>query len=67
MGDGRTGTPFRLTGLSATEAVFENPQHDYPQRIIYRKSGNRLDARIEGVDKGKARSEDFPMEPVSCR
>src|SRR5687768_10237437 len=29
------GTDFKLTRASATEAVFENPQHDFPKRIIY--------------------------------
>ena len=28
------GTDFKLTSASATEAVFENPQHDFPKRII---------------------------------
>lgn len=29
-------TTFKLTKLAATEVVFENPDHDFPQRIIYR-------------------------------
>ena len=34
------GTDFKLTRASATEAVFEKPEHDFPKRIIYRKSGD---------------------------
>jgi hypothetical protein len=61
------GTPFTLTKGSDTEAVFENPDHDFPQRIIYRRSGDRgLYARIEGSQKGKPRFEEFPMVRVKC-
>jgi Domain of unknown function (DUF6265) len=43
------GTDFKLTRLTRQEAVFENPAHDFPKRIIYRKSGDgKLSARIEG-------------------
>lgn len=31
------GTEFRLAELSATRAVFQNPQHDFPKRIVYQK------------------------------
>lgn len=43
------GTDFKLTRASATEAVFENPQHDFPKRIIYRRTGeDGLTASIDG-------------------
>lgn len=45
---GNPPTPFRLTEVSATRAVFENPQHDFPQRIIYTLRGQQLCARVEG-------------------
>ena len=32
---GKPPTEFVLTELSATRAVFENPRHDSPQRIVY--------------------------------
>jgi hypothetical protein len=67
IGSGQPGTPFTLTRLSDNEAVFENPKHDFPQRIIYRRSGDRvLHARIDGTDKGKTRAEDFPMQRSRC-
>ena len=45
------GTDFKLTRASATEAVFENPQHDFPKRIIYRKTGD--DLLTASVDAGE--------------
>jgi hypothetical protein len=49
------GTDFKLTRASATEAVFENPQHDFPKRIIYRKNGDdSLTASIDGGEGTKA-------------
>ena len=54
------GTDFKLTRASATEAVFENPQHDFPKRIIYRKSGDdSLTASIDGGEGTKAMSFSF--------
>jgi hypothetical protein len=42
-------TAFRLVRGGPGEVVFENPGHDFPQRIIYRRSGDRLTGRIEGM------------------
>jgi hypothetical protein len=51
------GTDFKLTKASATEAVFENPQHDFPKRITYRKTGDdSLTASIDGGEGTKAMS-----------
>jgi hypothetical protein len=51
------GTDFKLTRASATEAVFENPQHDFPKRIIYRKTADdALTASIDGGEGTKAMS-----------
>ena len=51
------GTDFKLTKASATEAVFENPQHDFPKRIIYRKTGDAsLTASIDAGEGSKAMS-----------
>jgi hypothetical protein len=60
-----------MLGMSRTvangKAVFENPQHDFPQRIIYRleKDGS-LAAAIEGMSKGKLKRIDFPMKRAKC-
>lgn len=54
------GTDFKLTKASTTEAVFENPQHDFPKRIIYRKIGDdSLTASIDGGEGTKATSFSF--------
>ena len=51
------GTDFKLTRASATEAVFENPQHDFPKRIIYRKTGDDgLTATVDAGEGSKAMS-----------
>jgi len=36
--------------------VFENPGHDFPQRIGYRRRGTELLAWIEGSDRGQSRA-----------
>jgi len=54
---GQPPTAFVLKpGLADGEAIFENPTHDFPQRVIYRRCGAELCARIEGTIQGKARS-----------
>lgn len=50
------GTDFKLTRASVTEAVFENPQHDFPKRIIYRKTDDGLTASIDAGEGSKAMS-----------
>lgn len=52
-------TDFTLVDIEE-QAVFENINHDYPQRIIYKKmSSDSLFARIEGTVDGKEAYEDF--------
>ncbi|MBI4717546.1 MAG: hypothetical protein HY763_07060 [Planctomycetes bacterium] len=53
-------TPFRAVELAAGRVVFENREHDFPQRIIYtRESDDVIRARIEGTQAGKARAEEW--------
>ena len=64
---GQSEATFLLVQLSESEVVFENLDHDFPQRIIYRlRAGGNLEARIEGKVKGMVRTVDFPMERVDC-
>jgi hypothetical protein len=60
--NGGPKTPFKLVKRSENEAVFENKEHDFPQRILYRRDGDSLVARIEGEVNGKLRAVDFPMK-----
>ena len=58
---------FSATTAGPREVIFENPAHDFPQRIIYRlQPDGNLAARIEGTEKGQARGIDFPMLRVAC-
>ncbi len=50
---GEDPTEFKLTNSAPRRAVFENPEHDFPQRILYERTGNVLSARVEGSADGK--------------
>jgi hypothetical protein len=64
---GQAEASFKLIRHSDKEAVFENPQHDFPQRIIYRlQPDGSLLARIEGTNNGTQRGIDFPMKRATC-
>jgi hypothetical protein len=45
---GRPATAFKLTASGPDWARFENPQHDFPRRLEYRREGDRLHASIAG-------------------
>lgn len=49
-------TRFRLIECAGDRVVFENPDHDFPNRIIYERSGDKLIGRIEGMRGGKEAS-----------
>lgn len=65
-----TAAPLRqptasFTSTSVTDSSFtvENLQHDFPQRIIYRRRGaDSVIARIEGGTRGF----DYPMRRADC-
>ncbi len=60
---GQAQASFPLLREDGDSVVFENPAHDFPQRVIYRRAGaDRLQARIEGKGKGI----DFPMKRTGC-
>ncbi|MND00816.1 hypothetical protein D3C83_195580 [compost metagenome] len=47
--------------------VFENPTHDFPQRVIYQgRDDDGLLGRIEGESGGEPLSVDFPMDRATC-
>ena len=45
---GQAGQCFAATRVSAGEIVFENPAHDFPTRIAYRRAGDELFAEVSG-------------------
>jgi len=65
------GTPptwFKLTRLDDDEAVFEDPSHDFPQRILYRRvSADALRAEISGPgDDGREQGFAFDYRRGPC-
>ncbi len=64
---GQAEAAFVASGSADGAVTFENLQHDFPQRVVYRLlAGGRMLARIEGVRGGVLRSVDFPMTRVPC-
>ena len=67
MPSGQSPASFRLKSSTPREVVFENLEHDFPQRIGYRSEApDRLSAWIEGRRGERERRIDFPYERVSC-
>ena len=50
----RPAVAFRLTAREGTSATFENPAHDFPQRIRYRRDGETMVATISTIDGSNA-------------
>ena len=50
---GKPAVAFELVESSKGLAVFTNPEHDFPQRITYRRQGESLTARVEAERDGK--------------
>jgi hypothetical protein len=63
---GQAEASFKLVKANPDQLVFENPDHDFPQRILYSFAANALTARIEGKKEGKELGFDFPMRRVAC-
>jgi hypothetical protein len=63
---GQPAAVFLSREISDTSVVFENAQHDFPQRVGYRRSESGLAAWIEGTLKGQMRRVDFNYVRVSC-
>ncbi|MBM4187534.1 MAG: hypothetical protein FJ206_09500 [Gemmatimonadetes bacterium] len=64
---GQLPTAFPAIVESDTLLVFENLDHDFPDRIIYRpKAADSLHARIEGTVRDSLRGIDFRFQRVAC-
>lgn len=54
---------FKLTSFEDDCAIFENPEHDFPQKIIYKLiNKDSIVATILGDKDGKTATEVFPMQ-----
>ena len=63
---GQPSAVFLSRTIGDNEVVFENLQHDFPQRVGYRRAGDSLNAWIEGPRNGQTRRVEFPYRRVVC-
>jgi len=64
---GQREAAFRAISLDTAGFAVDNPTHDFPTRISYRRVGSdSLVARIEGPGPSGPRRIDFPMHRVAC-
>jgi len=64
---GQQETAFRSTEVTDSSFSVENPAHDFPQRIVYRRRGaDSLVARIEGPGPDGLRTFEIPMRRITC-
>jgi Domain of unknown function (DUF6265) len=64
---GQAEASFRSVQIGGDRFTVANPQHDFPQRIGYRRQGaDSVIAWIEGPGKGGVKRIDYPMRRVSC-
>ncbi|HEX6792171.1 MAG TPA: DUF6265 family protein [Candidatus Krumholzibacteria bacterium] len=60
---GQETTTFMSTVVNDSTIIFENPAHDFPQRIGYQLVGpDSLYAWIEGTVRGKVKRNEFPYQ-----
>ncbi|MBC7749096.1 MAG: hypothetical protein H7Z76_11080 [Methylotenera sp.] len=56
---------FKLKTAAEKELLFENLQHDYPQKINYTPiTADSLVVKISGMQQGKSSSEQFSMKRI---
>jgi hypothetical protein len=64
---GQPPASFRMKDLSSDAVVFENAQHDFPQRVGYRREGaDQITAWVEGTANGKPRRTEFSYRRARC-
>ena len=64
---GQPPATFAARVATADSVVFEAPEHDFPQRVGYRRvGGDSVLAWVEGTMNGKARRIEFPYARIPC-
>jgi len=64
---GQSTATFLSQPISGREVVFEDPTHDFPQRVGYKSTGpGQLLAWVEGTSGGKTRRVEFAYRLVNC-
>ena len=62
---GRAPTDFPLADFGKGFVLFENPEHDFPQRIRYELDGaGALHVRVSGTMNGKEEAEEWTWKAV---
>lgn len=57
---------FKMTSSTESQVIFENPEHDFPQKITYsRVAADSMVAEISGVVEGKPQMQQFPMRRIN--
>lgn len=62
--NGASATEFALVEQGAQHASFANPAHDFPNRVDYRRDGDRLHAKISGP--GQEGPMEIPFDYRRC-
>lgn len=64
---GVASVPFVARDVASDRVVWSNPDHDFPQRIIYhRVADDTLVVRIEGETPGGTRAREWRMAADAC-
>ena len=59
-------TDFKMVELDDRRVVFENPDHDFPQRVEYRLEGETLRAEVSGMAHGEQRRSGWTWTRVTA-
>jgi hypothetical protein len=64
---GQPTATFMSRPITGREVVFEDPTHDFPQRVGYKSTGpGQLLAWVEGASGGPTRRIEFAYRTVNC-
>jgi hypothetical protein len=63
---GQASAVFLSRTVGEQHVVFENLQHDFPQRVGYTRTGDALLGWIEGSRNGQPRRVEFSYQRVAC-
>ena len=60
---GAAPTRFSIVSAGPNDFIAENTAHDYPQRIVYRREGDRLIATISLIDGSQVNTYTYLRQP----
>jgi len=64
---GASGTEFPMLKLGASEVVFANQAHDFPNTIRYQSKGlQKMEAEITGIVNDREEKIEFQFSRTSC-